>query len=248
MANIGLEFITNTKYPDFSTVDLIRRIPQPPFEKPAPEGAKIIRLPDPKKVKATDLSVRDAFEQWEQVPFFTKCSITLEELSYLLWYTQGVKVVQGDHIALRHIPSSGLRYPIETYFVAQEVKGLDTGVYHYLPLSHTIVPMRVESDVLLELATASLNFQIVTRAAATFIYAGIPYRSVWALGNRGYRSMLIDAGHVCQALQFAAASIGFKARSFDLFHDEAIGEMAELDPETEWPLCLASVGKTEQEI
>jgi len=248
MANIGLEFITNTKYPDFSTVDLIRRIPRPPFEKPEPDGAKRIQLPDPKTVAATDLSVKDAFETWEQVPFFAKCSITLDELSYLLWYTQGVKVVQGEHIALRHIPSSGLRYPIETYFVAQEVEGLDTGIYHYLPLTHEIVPMRVESDVLLELATASLNFQIVTRAAATFIYAGIPYRSVWALGNRGYRAMLIDAGHVGQAFLFAAASLGLKARAFDLFHDEAIGKMVQLDPENEWPLLLVSVGKTEQEI
>ena len=247
MTNPGRQFLETTKYPDFSTVDVIRRIPRPPFEKSEPDEAKRIRLPNPKQVPATDLSVRDAFEKWEQVPFFVKCRITLEELSYLLWYTQGVKVVQGEHIALRHIPSGGMRYPIETYVVAQEVEGLETGIYHYLPLSHELVPVRISTDILLEFATASLNFQVVTRAAATLIWTGVPYRSVWAMGNRGYRAMFIDAGHVGQAFLFAALSAGLKGRVFDIFHDEAIGQMVKADPETEWPLLLASVGKTELE-
>ena len=58
------------------------------------------------------------------------------------------------------------------------------------------------------MGTASMNFTLVTRAAVTFLWVGIPYRSTWALGNRGYRSVLIEAGHICQALIMAAACIG----------------------------------------
>ena len=245
MEDIGPEFIRKTRYPDFSTVDLIKRVPQPPFELPVPEGAVVQKLPDPGKVPVRDIPVKEAFDRWEHIMFFNRSSITLEELSFLLWYTQGVRGMVSDHITIRNIPSSGSRYPLETYFVAQEVEGLKTGLYRYLPLSHSIVTEREDTDILLEIATASMTFQVVTRAAVTFLYVAIPYRATWALGNRGYRSVLLDAGHTCQALIFAAACIGCGARPIDLFHDEYVMNLARLDPETQWPVCLAAIGKNE---
>jgi nitroreductase len=95
---------------------------------------------------------------------------------------------------------------------------------------------------------ATLNFKIVTRAAVTFLWVGIPARSLWNLGNRGYRSILIEAGHTCQALIMASACIGYQVQPSDLFNDERMIQLANLDPETQWPVYIAAVGKVERDL
>ena len=248
MKNIGKEFIKGTVYPDYSTVDLLLRIPEPPHELPVKEGQTIIKLPNPKKFKVKDVPVRKVIENWEPAAFFARSSISLEELSYLLWCTQGFRKIVAENFQLRNVPSSGSRYPLETYFVASDVEGLETGLFRYLPKSNSIVAERIDSDLTLEMSTASMNFKVMTRAAVTFLWVAIPYRSTWALGNRGYRSALIEAGHTCQNLIFAAAGLGLDVFPIELFHDAMMTKLANLDPETQWPVYLAAVGKEEKSV
>ena len=248
MKNIVKAFIEGTRYPDYSTVDLVLRVPEPPHELPVREGQEIIRLPGPKKLKVPDVTVRKGIESYEPVGFFSRSEINLKDLSYMLWCTQGYKKTIADSIQLRNVPSSGSRYPLETYFVACEVDGLETGLYRYLPKSHSIVAERIDSGLILEMATASMNFKIMTRAAVTFLWVAVPYRSVWALGNRGYRSCMIEAGHTCQNLILAAANLGYEVFPTDMFHDELIAKLAGIDPETQWPLYLAAVGTVERNV
>jgi len=248
MKNPGIEFLEKTRYPDFSTVDLILRVPEPPKEIPVPDAAQRIKLPNPKRIKIKDIPVREALENWELPGFFSRSSITLKELSFLLWCIQGVRKTEGDAPKPRNVPSSGFRYPIETYFVACEVEGLDTGLYRYLPLSHQIVVERLDSDLPFAMGTACMNFKLITRAAVTFLFVGIPYRSTWALGNRGYRSVLIEAGHICQALIMASSCIGCDVQPIDLFHDEMMIHLTNLDPKSQWPLLVGAVGRREREL
>lgn len=248
MNRVGKDFIEGTRYPDFSTVDLVLRVPEPLHELPVSEGQTPIKLPSPKRFKVPDITVRKAIEGWEPVNFFSRSTITLKELSYLLWCTQGFRKYVAETIQLRNVHSSGLRYPLETYFVASDVEGLETGLYRYLPKSHSIVAERIDSGLTLEMSTASMNFKVVTRAAVTFIWVAIPYRTIWAVGNRGYRSALIEAGHTCQNLILAGAGLGLEVAPIDLFHDEMITKLLNLDPESQWPVYLAAVGKVERDM
>jgi nitroreductase len=110
------------------------------------------------------------------------------------------------------------------------------------------VAERIDSGLRLEMSTASMNFKIVTRAAVTFLWVAIPYRTVWAVGNRGYRSALIEAGHTCQNLILAAACFGYSVCPIDLFHDEMMAKLANLDTETQWPIYLAAVGNAGENV
>ncbi|HII99307.1 MAG TPA: SagB/ThcOx family dehydrogenase [Methanoregula sp.] len=248
MKEIGKQFIQGTRYPDYSTVDLVLRVPEPPHELPVQKDQLVIKLPSPKKFKVPDIPVRQAIERWEPVGFFSRSSMTLKELSYLLWCSQGFKKMVAESIQVRNVPSGGSRYPLETYFVASDVEGLEAGLYRYLPMSNRIVAERIDSGLILEMSTASMNFKIMTRAAVTFIWVAVPYRSTWALGNRGYRSVLIEAGHTCQNLVLAAANIGYEVFPTDMFHDDLIVKLANLDPETQWPVYLGAVGKVERNV
>jgi SagB-type dehydrogenase family enzyme len=252
MSDIGNDFMKGTGYPDYSTVDLVLRVPEPPLELPAKEGQKVIKLPDPKKFKlpkqGKETTIRSVIGNWEPPGFFSRSSIDLEGLSYLLWCSQGFRKMVSEKIQIRNVPSSGSRYPLETYFVTGEVEGLETGLYRYLPLSHSIVVERLDSELPLDTSTASLNFRLVTRAAVTFLWVAVPYRSVWALGNRGYRSVFVEAGHTCQNLIMAAATLGYAVYPIDLFHDEMVAKLLNLDIKTQWPVYLAAVGNTGENV
>jgi len=248
MNKVGKDFINGTRCPDYSTVDLVLRVPEPPHELPVKKGQTVIKLPSPKKFKFTDIPVRSAIEGWEPVGFFPRSTMDLKQLSYLLWCTQGFKKIVAETIEIRNIPSTGSRNPLETYFVAGDIEGLETGLYRYLPKSHSIVAERLDSGLTLEMSTASMNFKLTTRAAMTFLWVAIPYRTVWAVGNRGYRSALIEAGHACQNLILAAAGLGLQVAPIDMFHDDLIMKLADLDPETQWPVYLAVVGNIEQNV
>jgi hypothetical protein len=71
---------------------------------------------------------------------YTDESLTIQELAYLLWATQGVrKVTMGGKGSLRTVPSSGARNPFETYLAINRVHGIAPGVYRYLPFEHKLV-------------------------------------------------------------------------------------------------------------
>ena len=248
MKNAGRDFMWGTRYPDFSTVDLVLRVPEPAHELPVKEGQAVIPLPAIKKVKVPTRSVRSAIGIWEPPGFFQRSSLTLAELSFLLWCTQGLKKIVAETVEIRNSPSSGSRNPLETYFVASEIEGLETGLYRYLPSTHSIVAERIDFGITLEMSTASMNFRMVTRAAVTFLWVAVPYRTVWAVGNRGYRSAFIEAGHTCQNLILAAASMGYAVCPIDLFHDEMMANLANLDTETQWPIYLAAVGNAGENV
>ena len=56
---------------------------------------------------------------------YTQESLSLLQLSFLLWVTQGVKEIRGKSYAtLRTVPCGGARHPFETYLLVRKVEGL----------------------------------------------------------------------------------------------------------------------------
>lgn len=57
---------------------------------------------------------------------FTQENMSLEQLSFLLWATQGVKEIRGKSYAtIRTVPCGGARHQFETYLLVRNVDGLD---------------------------------------------------------------------------------------------------------------------------
>lgn len=234
-----------TAYPDMATTDQLRGVPHPPIETAPPPDARCYPLPEPETLEVAQISVRDALEWWEPSGFLGRTSLDLADLSYLLWYTQGIREIVDDSVTLRNVPSCGNRHPLETYLVVSAVGGIPEGLYRYLPSSHSIVLLRPDTRLTSELAAACMNLPAVHLAPVTFAWTAVPYRAVWGLGDRGYRGVLIDAGHVCQALIMIAATLACEVRPVDLFHDEIASRLLVCDGSREYPVLMASVGKRE---
>lgn len=219
-------------------------LPQPPLTKSFSEEAEAINLPEVKNdiLKSNDflqiINNRVSHRKFLNHP------ITLDELSFLLWSTQGVKTVKGDNYAtIRTVPSAGARHPFETYLAVQNVIGLEPGVYLYLALTHQLVYIKAFQDYEYELSTLSLGQKFVGKSAVTFFWSVLPYRGEWRYSLRSHKAMLLDAGHVCQNLYLAVEAIGCGTCAIAAYDQKLADSFLDLDGEDEFIIYLAPVGK-----
>ncbi len=231
----------------FRFTDQNQGLPPPPIEKSCRNDANRIDLPGPetwKDIPPADITKAIGNRKSHRV--YLKKSLSLEELAYLLWCTQGVrgKVVHG-HV-YRNVPSAGCRHALETYLAIFNVDGLDAGIYRYLPLSHQLV-FEFSDDMLSEkMVVACLGQPYPGKCAATFIWVAIPYRMEWRYGLAAHKVIALDAGHVCQNLYLACETIDAGACAIAAYDQEELDELLGLDGEEEFSIYIASVGKVKK--
>ena len=143
---------------DFSQTDQNRGLDPPPLEKPYPADAKRINLVSPGKWKnIAGVDLETAIRNRQSRRLFREEAITLDELSFLLWATQGIRRMLDRRAAFRTVPSAGARHALETYIVSIEVGGLEKGVYRYLPFEHQLLFEFSEKQIEQKLVEATLG-------------------------------------------------------------------------------------------
>lgn len=240
----GYQFVEETKLPNLSESDQNLQKPQPPYEVPLKNGRPLIDLPEPEEIHLGHYDLRKAIEERRSLRRYSKDSLTLEELSYLLWLTQGVKSIdEKRNVTWRTVPSAGCRHPFETYLSINRVDRLDPGLYRYMALKHKLAPIRLDEQFNEELTGACGGQRQILTSAVTFIWAAVPYRTVWRYAERSYRYLYLDAGHVCQNLHLAAESINCGVCAIGYFDDDAVDALVELVPPEMFVIYMASLGK-----
>ena len=227
---------------DFRHTDQNIGVPAPPIEKPSLADAKKIALTAPEALKIGDLSVKTAILQRESRRRFNNQAISLDELSFLLWSTQGVRQWRQKN-ALRTVPSAGNRHALETYLAVFNVDGLETGIYRYLPSQHQLV-LESSPDHLKERMTeAALNQKFAGSSAVTFIWTTISYRMEWRYAEASYKVIALDAGHICQNLYLACEAIGAGTCAIAAYDQQAADRLLSIDGEDEFVVYMAPIGK-----
>ena len=105
--NTGRDFMRNTCYDRLEESEQQRGLPQPALELPMPQGAGLIPLPKPEQLKVPAMDLREAIEQRKTWRKYREEALSLEELSFLLWSTQGIK---GDTSRSIYFPHGSLRW------------------------------------------------------------------------------------------------------------------------------------------
>jgi len=240
MDSIGREFIERTKYKYLGASDQVKGLPQPPLELKT-EGEKIVALPDPKGVDVK-ITLAEAMEKRQSLRRYSDKPITLEELSFLLWCTQGVKRI-SHNVTFRMVPSAGARHAFETYILINNVNGLDSGLYKYLPLDHSLQEVKISGGLADKLVDACFGQAFIKKSAVTFIWVAVSYRMTWRYGERGYRYLFLDAGHVAQNLYLAAEAIDCGTCVIGAYNDDTVNELLGIDGKEEFAIYLVAVGK-----
>lgn len=224
--------------------DQNKGLPQPPLEKPFDKDSNLIDLPDYDSSIIIKEDIIDNILDRKSHRVYQDNAITLIELSYLLTMTQRIKGIKGDnYVGLRPVPSAGGRHPFETYLVILNVEGLEEGIYRYLPLEHKLLFIKEEDRLSEKIAEGANRQKFAGKAAVTFVWSCIPYRTEWRYAGRSYKIMLLDAGHVGQALYLACETIGLGTCAIASYNQELMDSIIEVDGEDEFTVYLSPVGR-----
>lgn len=244
---IGREFMELTQYRNMEPSDQVLKKPQPPLEMEWDGTGLLIDLPLPQNITPEDVNsklwLQQAIEKRRSVRDYGPEGLTIAQLSYLLWSTQGVKKVIGDAAAMRTVPSAGARHALETYLLVNNVAGLTPGLYRFLAIDHKLNAVNMADDIAELVTRACLQQKFVKDSAVTFIWVAVPYRMTWRYGERGYRYLHLDAGHVCQNLYLAAEALNCGVCAIGAFRDEELNAVLGLDGVEQFAIYAATVGK-----
>lgn len=218
--------------------------PQPPLVKApvTPEG-EWIRL----SLDFEGLELRDdllgVIRDRRSARIYTGDTMTLSQLSFLLWATQGIKSIRGKAYAtIRTVPCGGARHQFETYLMVRHVQGLRSGAYHYLPMEHALEFLGEVADMDTAITESLSGQSWAAKANVVFYWSMMPYRAEWRYGIYAHRVAMIDVGHVGQNLYTAVTGLGLGCCAIAAFRHEKCCEMFGLDGDNEYIVYTVPVG------
>lgn len=231
-------------YEDIFESDQEQKLPQPPLVKAAvtPKAAHISLTRDFAALSMKN-SLLDLIRDRRSARIYTQEEMSLDQLSFLLWATQGVKGLRGKAYAtLRTVPCGGARHEFETYLLIRKINDLAPGAYHYLPLEHALEylgPVESMDQVISE----TLSGQTwAAKANVVFYWSMVPYRAEWRYGIYAHRIAMVDIGYVGQALYTACTGLGLGCCGIGAFRHDLCSEIFGLDGEEEYIVYTTPVG------
>lgn len=130
---------------------------------------------------------------------------TLEKVSHILRCGYGL---QEDGASGREenrtVPSGGRLYPLEIYLlIFKDIPGCKAGMYHYGVRDHSLEPISFDVLSKNEILSFSPQQKWLEETNGMICIASVFSRSVYKYGSRGYRYILLEAGHAAQNMLVA---------------------------------------------
>lgn len=192
-------------------------------------------------------------------------SISLGELSKLLYGGLGVtgkeefidpETGEKELMLLRAAPSGGALYPIDGYILAINVEALSPGIYHYNAKNHeleVIYKAKDESEKKEFLKKALSCFPVeevieLDKASAIIILTATFWRTLLKYGDRGYRLVLQESGHIAQNILLVATALDLAAVPISGFYDDEVNSLLGLDGVEQAVIYAIVVGKPKPKL
>lgn len=239
----GKDYMISSRYSTLPPSAQSQGEPQPSLELPFPSGAKVIPLPKPQDVNLPSQDLLALIDKRRSLRQYNEEPLTLEELSFLLWASQGVERVSRRPVTMRTVPSAGARHAFETYLLVNRVEGLQPGYYRFAAIDHALVELSLDPEWNPTLTHACLDQNQVATSAVSFFWVAVLERMYWRYSERSYRYLHLDAGHVCQNLYLAAEAVNCGVCAIAAFDDELLNNALGVDGETQFAIYVASLGK-----
>ena len=254
----GRKFLKSDRWEEWRKHETDQRkgVPAPPPQKSYPEGATLIDLVAPDDLTIGRTPVIEAIRRRRSRREFAEEPLTLEELSFLVWATQGIDetatqafvnwLARKDPAAsqsrpmLRTVPSAGGRHPFETYLLVHRVRGLEPGLYRYLSVEHKLLFLRAGTELTEQAADAFMQW--VSKSTVVFIWTTIPHRTEWRYSIVAHKMIAQESGHICQNLYLASEAIGAGACAIT-YDQTTVDSILGVDGEEEFTVYVAPVGK-----
>jgi len=140
---------------------------------------------------------------------FLHNKLTLPKLSYLLRCGYGLQGgTEDSRKEHRTVPSGGKRYPLEVYmFLFKQIDTCSPGLYHYSVQEHALEPIMLKQFSREEIMSIAPQ-ESLQHAFGMICITSVFNRIVDKYGSRGYRYMLLEAGHAAQNMLLAGTEEG----------------------------------------
>lgn len=174
--------------------------------------------------------------------------LSLEKLSALLHFTYGITgefsfdFDAQSKQALRAAPSAGALYPLEIFPMVLNVNDVEKGIYHYQVLDHSLECL-IKEDFSSKVSALFTEQQFLEKAAVVFIIAAIFKRASLKYKERGYRFVLLDAGHLAQNFYLTANAYDLGAVAVGGFYERELEELLEIDGVEESMIYALAAGE-----
>jgi SagB-type dehydrogenase family enzyme len=223
-------------------LDQKKGVPVPPLQKTYPSSSVLIDLVSLENITIGTMSLIETIRMRQSRRSYQPVTLTMEELSFLLWATQGVKTILMDGYATkRTVPSGGARHPFETYLAIQRVDSLVPGLYRYLAIEHKLLLLNKDAEIGSKISEGCADFAL--ESAVTFIWTAVPYRTEWRYGPLSPKLIAQDSGHVCQNLYLACTAIHAGTCAVGAYDQIKMDTLLGVDGIDEFTIYCAPVGK-----
>ena len=185
------------------------------------------------------MALGDALAARRSTREFASEPLSRPDLAALVRAASGVTGELNGQL-LRAAPSGGALYPLELTIAVRRVDGLAPGLYHVDPLDEALECVR---EGTIPIAATTPFAELAGAAAAVFIVSAMFWRSRFKYGLRGYRFVLLEAGHLAQNVLLAAAALGLAAVPLGGFYDRRVDKLLGVNGVDESALYLLCVGR-----
>lgn len=207
------------------------------------QAYKLYSLVDqvPLEKPSADDRLEEAIVRRRSVRHYTGEALDLPTLSRLLRFGYGRTNEPGYY---RAVASGGAVYPLEIYFAALNIEGLERGIYHYNVEEHRLDVVSRQEGRVDDLKRAIFFEDLeVDKAAAVFVVSAIFRRSTIKYQDRGYRMVLMEAGEAVQNLCLLATAQGWGGCLLGGFQDDNLSRALGIDGIDEAPLVPWVIGR-----
>jgi SagB-type dehydrogenase family enzyme len=177
---------------------------------------------------------------------FSPHPLELTEVSAIMQWSYGISgevgIPGGGVQRFRAVPSAGALYPAEIYLGVRAVRGLDAGIYHYdVPdTSLALLSRRNPADRLYEICCRQ---ELAREAAIVVLVSAVIERTKRKYGDRGYRYILLDIGHLGQNLYLACTALRLAIVTTCGFFDDEVADLLGIDGCDEAVFYVAFIGR-----
>lgn len=252
--NVSLSelFHENTKLHPLATADMIPQDIIDPSDIKAmsqaykcyPQARQII-LPRPQSPEPNPQSFHNVIQARRTQRDFSDNEITLEVLSLVLHQTYGITgdmpIPNGGTQHFRAAPSGGAMYPAEIYLGIRRVRDVTPGIYHYNVRDHALELLSADNPEQ-SVYEAFCRQEYALRASVTMMISGVMPRNKRKYGERGYRYILLDVGHLAQNLYLSCTAHDLAIMTTCGFFDDELNRLLQIDGVDEAVLYGAFLG------
>lgn len=213
--------------------------------KPYRDRARV-KLPAARPPSTT--SFDDAVFGRETARSFAPEPIGLDQLAKVLHMSYGVTRNNDDTVfprPFRAVPSGGALYPLELYLYARRVDGLAPGLYHYDPEDSSLDVLRLSRDAheTEQVDAFFMQPELARDCAVVIFVSAVFFRSTFKYGDRGYRFVLLEAGHLAQNAILTARGLGLTGAPIGGYVDRDVDRYLRFDGLSESTVYVLLIGR-----